>query len=48
MAPLCHPVLARAYAVLEPEPGSEAASTGNAYLVLPEPGPSLKALLTAR
>ena len=46
MAPLCQPAVARPYAVLEPEPGSEAALKGNAYLVLPELGQSLHKLVS--
>ena len=48
MAPLRHPALLRPFAVLKPGPNSEAASKGNAYLVLPELGPSLKKMLAAK
>lgn len=48
MAGLVHTAVAPAYAVLEPEPGSQAALKGNVYLVLPELGLSLEKLTATR
>lgn len=47
LAPLCHPAILRPFAVLKPEPGSEAALRNNAYLVLPELRQSLQQMLDA-
>ncbi len=48
LAPLCHPAILHPFAVLKPEPGTEAALKGNAYLVLPELQQSVEKMLATQ